>query len=99
MGLFDAPAKTRMLSVFVAERDYDFSKAELARQAGVARSTVYDHLEDLLALGVVERCRTTGEGYSERYRLNGDDVVAEYLWKLEGVTLQRLLERQGTRES
>lgn len=91
MALFDAPAKTRILSVFVAEREYDFSKAELARQAGIARSTVYDHLADLLELGVVERSRATGEGYSERYRLAADDEVAEYLWKLEGATLERQL--------
>lgn len=95
MHLFGTPARTRILSVFVAERGRDLSKSEVARQAGVARSTVYDHLDDLEALGVIEHTRDTQAGHSERYQLNDDSAIAEYLYKLEGVTLRRLLEMDG----
>lgn len=96
MALFDTPAKTKLLSVFVAERGRDLSKSEIARQAGVARSTVYDHLDVFVDLGVIEKSRTTGDGYSERFQLDEDSEIAEKLHELEGVTLRRLLERDGS---
>lgn len=95
MHLFGTPARAKIVSVFVAERGRDLSKSEIARQAGVARSTVYDHLDELAELGVIEHTRDTQAGHSERYQLNEDSPISEYLYKLEGVTLRRLLELDG----
>ena len=88
--LFGTPARAKILGVLVAERGRDLSKSEIARQAGIARSTVYDHLDDLERLGVVTHTRTSGA--SERYELNENSDVADLLDKLEGVTLQALLD-------
>ncbi|WP_243700457.1 helix-turn-helix domain-containing protein [Halorussus pelagicus] len=62
----------------------------VADLAGVARSTVYDHLDDLQALGVVEHTRDVGG--SPMYQLSEDSEIAEELVRLEGVTLNRLFE-------
>ena len=76
--------------MFVDERENDLSISELARQAGVARSTVYDHLDDLVELGIVQETRETGP--STRYQLDNDDEIAELLYQLDGLVLKRLLE-------
>jgi len=89
LHLFGMPARTRLLSVLVDEREYDLTVTELADQAGVARSTVYDHLDSLLDLGVIEETRETGG--STRYQLNEDSEIAEELYKLDGLVLQQLL--------
>lgn len=89
MGL---PARARMLSVFVDERSRDLTVSEIAEQAGIARSTVYDHLDDFVDLGIVENTRKTG--VSERYQLNMENEVAEKLYQLDGVTLQALLDHE-----
>ncbi|RYJ19442.1 ArsR family transcriptional regulator [Halogeometricum borinquense] len=88
--LFSSVNRTRMLSVFVDERSRDLSVSEIAEQAGIARSTVYDHLDDFVEIGIVENTRKTG--VSERYQLNMENDIAELLYKLDGVTLQALLE-------
>lgn len=87
--LFGDGARAKLLSVFVDEREHDLSVSEIARQAGVARSTVYDHLDPLLELGVVEETRETGP--SPRYQLS-DGPIGTRLYELDGVVLQRLLE-------
>lgn len=89
-------ARVRLLSVFVDEREYDLNVSEVARQAGIARQTVYDHIDDLVELGVVENTRDTGN--SKRYQFDPDSDVAELLRKLEGTTLQRLLVLEGKYE-
>lgn len=96
--LFGSPARIRILSAFVAEQGRDLSTSDVARLAGVARSTVYDHLDDLLELGVIEHTRDVQAGHSPMYQLNEDSEIVEYLYKLEGVTLKRLLELDGELE-
>lgn len=91
--LLGKPARVAMLSVFVDERTRDLSVSEVAEQAGIARSTVYDHLDDFVELGIIENTRKTG--VSERYQLNMDNEIAELLYKLDGITLRTLLERDG----
>ena len=88
--LFGKPGRTKLISVFVDERQNDLNVSELARQAGVARSTVYDHLDDLVELGIVEETRETGP--SSRYQLDKEDEIAELLYQLDGLVLKRLLE-------
>jgi len=82
LHLFDDSARARLLSVFVDERKDDLTVTELADQAGVARSTVYDHLDDLLDLDVIEETRETGG--STRYQLDDDSEIAAELYKLTG---------------
>lgn len=90
VNLFGKPGRVRILSVMVDERENDLSISEIARQAGIARSTVYDHLDYLLDLGVIEHTRQSGA--SERYQLAEDSQIGELLYKLDGVVLRRQLE-------
>ena len=91
--LFGKPGRTKLISVIVDEGENDLSISELARQAGVARSTVYDHLDDLVELGIVKETRETGP--STRYQLDNDNEIAELLYQLDGLVLKRLLEMDG----
>lgn len=92
MALFSTPARTKILSVLVSEHGRDLSKSEIARQAGVSRSTVYEHIEELLELGVIQHTRTTQGGQSPRYQFDDESRIGAALYELEGVTLRRLLE-------
>ncbi|RDI69568.1 ArsR/SmtB family transcription factor [Halopelagius longus] len=91
--LLGKPARVRILSVFVDERGYELNVSEIARQAGIARSTVYDHIDDFVDVRIVEETRQSEA--RQRYRLNEENDIAELLYKLDGVTLQALLERDG----
>lgn len=93
--LLDGSDRIKILSVFVADRGRDLSKSDIARDAGVARSTVYAHLDDLETLGVIEHTRDTQAGHSPRYQLNEDSQIADLLYKLEGATLKQLLRQDG----
>lgn len=95
MALFGTPARTKILSVLLSERGRDLSKSEIARQANVSRSTVYEHLDEFVELGVVQPTRITGGGHSQRYQFDDGSQIGAALHKLEGVTLRRLLVLDG----
>lgn len=87
--LFSGPARTRIIEAFVANADRELNVSDIARLSDTARSTVYRHMEELEELDIIE---PVGEG-TKRYTLNRDDEIAEFLNKLEGVTLKRLVEK------
>lgn len=93
--LFGAPARTKIIAALLSERDHDLNTSDIARLAGIARSTVYDHLEELEELEVVEQTRTVGG--SPMYQLNRDSELVDHIAKVEGLALRRLLELDGHR--
>lgn len=92
MDLFGSPGRTKILAALVSERDRDVTISYIAQLAGVARSTVYDHLDDLKELGVIEETREMGG--STYYTLNKDSDLANELYRLEGIALAARLDRE-----
>lgn len=76
--------KVKILAVLLSEgRDINISR--IAEQAGMSRSTVYNHIDDLRDLNVVEKTRELGG--SPLYQLNRDSEVAEKFGQLEWALL------------
>ncbi|MFD1588522.1 winged helix-turn-helix domain-containing protein [Halorientalis brevis] len=89
--LFGENARTRILAAIVGNRKRELSVSELAREAGVARKTVYDHIDELVEIDAVE-AREGGQG--NRYTL-ADTELGELLYKTEGIALRNLLEAEN----
>lgn len=93
--LFGDTARVKIIGAFVAERGRDVSVSDISRLAGVARSTVYNHLDSLERMGVIEHTRDIEGGHSPLYQLNDDSQIAELCYKLEGTTLKTLIENDN----
>lgn len=74
-------AKVRILSALIGDSDRDLNATEVARLAGIDRSTFYDHVDDLLAYDLVVETRTVGN--STMYQINRDSEAAEDIAQLE----------------
>lgn len=79
-SLFGTHPKTKILAALLSE-SRDVNVTRIAELAGVSRSTVYDHLDDLEELRVVEQTRTVGG--SPLYQINRNSDVAKKLAQLE----------------
>ncbi len=90
LELFGDTARTRIISALIGN-DQDMSASELARQAGIARPTVYDHLDDLERIDVLQVSRETAQG--KRYQLAAGEL-GEQLTRTEGLVLRNLLEAE-----
>ena len=78
--LGNAP-KTKMLAVFLAEHERDMEIKTVADYAGLSKSAVYDHINDLQRLGVVQRTRAVAG--SDMYRLDKEKPIARARAELE----------------
>ncbi|GAB3687576.1 hypothetical protein GCM10028857_20800 [Salinarchaeum chitinilyticum] len=89
--LFGDTARARLVSIFATERSREFTITELAEQTGHTRASVYEHIDDLVALQVAEELQV---GKSTRYR-TADSPIAEKCYECSGVTLRQLLKIEG----
>lgn len=85
-------AKVRILITLIGEADQDLNATEIARLAGIDRSTFYEHIDDLLGYGLVEQTRQVGN--SQMYRINQDSAAAEHLAKMEWELFEVLAEAE-----
>ncbi|GAA0288687.1 winged helix-turn-helix domain-containing protein [Halobacterium noricense] len=81
-------AKVRILTALLGEPERDLNATEVARLAGIDRSTFYDHIDDLLAYDVVMETRTVGN--STMYQINRESDAAEDLAQLEWDLLEQV---------
>jgi DNA-binding transcriptional ArsR family regulator len=81
--------KVKMLSVLIAE-SRDITVSQIAERAGISRSTVYDHIEDLQEIGIVDRTRKVGG--SPLYQIDRENDTAEQFAQLEWTLLDDVAE-------
>jgi DNA-binding transcriptional ArsR family regulator len=65
----------------------EYTKSELATEAGVSRQSLYTHLDLLLALNVLEPVEDSSP---QRYRVNSDSELLGLLHQVNGTVNQRL---------
>ena len=85
-------AKVKILTALLGESDRDLNATEIARLAGIDRTTFYEHVEDLLAYGMIEKTRTVGN--SQMYRINRENPAAEDLARMEWHLLDQIEKHQ-----
>lgn len=87
-GLFGNHPKVKIIVALLSESQHDLTVTQIADLAGVHRSTVYDHLDDLIALDVVEQTREVSG--SPLYQINRDDDVAKAIGQIEWELMDRV---------
>lgn len=85
--------KVKIIAALLGETDRDVNKSDLARLAGISRSAVYSHLDDLISRGIVTETRESS-GH-QMYQLNLDATEVELLAELEKEILKRDLGLDG----
>ena len=65
----------------------EFTKSELAAEAGVSRQSIYTHLDLLLTLDVLEPVEHSSP---ERYRVNAQSHLLALLHEVNGVVNDHL---------
>lgn len=78
--LFGNHPKTKIIAALLSE-SHDVNVSRIAELGGMSRSTVYDHIDDLQELNVVEKTRKVGG--SPLYQINKDSESSKLLAQLE----------------
>lgn len=73
--------KVRIIAALLSQSRRDLNSSDIARLAGIERSTFYNHKDDLLAYGIMEQTRTIGN--SPMFQINRDNEAAKTLGKLD----------------
>ncbi len=74
----DSPT-TRVLDFFIENDLYDYSKTDIFRESGVARTTLQDVIIKLLKKKIIVKTRSVGR--ADMYKLNRGNPVVEEIVK------------------
>lgn len=88
--VFGANARVKIIAALLSERDQDLNVTDIGRLAGVDRSTVYDHLDELQDLQLVVQTREVGA--SPMYQINNDSPIVQRVAEIEGLALRELID-------
>ncbi|KOX91444.1 hypothetical protein AMS69_18910 [Haloarcula rubripromontorii] len=82
----DTP-KVKIIAALLSEAERDINISDISRLSGVSRSAIYEHLDDLVELGVVAQTREMGG--STLYQINTENEAVEKIAELESVFLSQ----------
>lgn len=77
--LFCGASTAKILDFLLMFREFDYSEADISRNAGISARHIYRSLPKLVDLELVERTRISGR--SKMYKLNADSAAAQALEK------------------
>lgn len=87
--IFGDHPKARIISALLSEKEYDINISDLARLSGASRSSIYDHIDELIEMNIVKKTRKSGN--SQMYAINTDDELVQKIEETEAQGLKRLL--------
>jgi predicted transcriptional regulator len=88
--VFGASGKVKIIWALLSERDRDLNVSDIADIGDVARSTVYENIDDLCEMGVVVKTREVGGG--PMYQINTENEMVDHISEVRDLALERLLE-------
>lgn len=90
VNVFGGSGKVKIISALLSERERDLNVSDIADIGDVARSTVYENIEDLCEMGVVVKTREVGGG--PMYQINTKNELVDRIREVQGLALERTLE-------
>lgn len=81
--------KVKIIAALLSETERDVNKSDIARLAGISRSAVYAHLDELIGREIVSKTRENSG--NQMYQLNFSATEVELLAQLEDEILKREL--------
>lgn len=90
--MFGPNARIKIIAALLGEREHDWNVSDIARSADVARSTVYEHLNDLQQWGIVVQTREVGG--APMYQINTENEIVKHVVEIQGLALERLLNEE-----
>ena len=92
----DSPT-IRVLDYLLTERDLDFSITDMAKNAGIGRTTLYRIWNDLIKNKIIVPTRVIGK--AKLYKLNKDNFVIKKLIEIDDkLILEELKKRSEARK-
>lgn len=89
-AVFGNNARVKIIAAMLSEREHDLNVTDIAALAGIARSTVYDHMDALEETHIVVHTRDVGD--SPMYQINNDNPIVERIDEIEGLALREQIE-------
>jgi len=91
----DSPT-IRVLDYLLTERDLDFSITDMAKNAGIGRSTLYRIWDNLIKNEIIMSTRIIGK--AKLYKLNKDNIKIKKLMEIDDMLILEDLKKKSKKK-
>jgi predicted transcriptional regulator len=91
----DSPT-VRVLDYLLTERDLDFSISDMARNAGIGRTTLYRIWSSLIKNKIIMPTRVIGK--AKLYKLNKDNIKIKKLMEIDDALMLEDLKKRSEKQ-
>ncbi len=81
VDIFGDYPQVRVLDFLIENRVFDYSLSDIARGSNVARPTLYEMVDGLMEVGIIEEPRKSGN--ARMFRLKKESPVVQFLTKFD----------------
>jgi len=78
--VLDGEARLKILASMLDTHQRDISITQISERSGVARSTIYEHIDELVKLELIHETRVMGT--SQMYQINSQNPVFDVIKSL-----------------
>lgn len=75
--IFGSSPRVKVIDLFISHPEIEYTKTDIANYSGIARSTLYDFLEELEEYGLVKKSKKVGN--AQLYMVNMDSEVTKLI--------------------
>jgi len=91
----DSPT-IRVLDSLLTERNLDFSITDMAKNAGIGRSTLYRIWDDLIKNRIIVPTREIGK--AKLFKLNKENIIIKKLIEIDDVLILKDLKKRSEKQ-
>lgn len=92
--IFGDTPKTKIIAALLSEYNRDITISDISDLSGVSRSAIYNHIDDLVDLGIVKETREMGG--STLYQINTDSEIVQRVAEIESIIVAQDTPASGT---
>jgi Fe2+ or Zn2+ uptake regulation protein len=96
VDIFGDYPQVKVLDFLIENRDHDYSLSDIARGSNVARPTLYEIVDGLIELGVIEETRRIGN--ARMFGMNKKSPIVKSLTRFDLELSKKLVRKELTRQ-
>lgn len=97
--IFGTSPRVKVIDLFISHPGTEYTKTDIANYSGIARSTLYDFLEEIEEYGLVKKTKKIGN--AQLYAVNLDNEVTKLIsaFQLSLAEIEIKKQVENTKES
>lgn len=99
--IFGSSPRVKVIDLLISHPGIEYTKTDIANYSGIARSTLYDFLEELQEYGIVKKSKKVGNAQLYMVNMNSEitKIISAFQLNLAEIEIKKHLKNEEKSDS